>query len=69
MLFIIADNNSQTAMARCVNQPPVQELGEVAEKYPIGTAEILSCPCKKVWKPSKGTNKEFKCKAGSPIHS
>ena len=31
-------------MARTMNHPPVEELGEVAEKYAIGTAEILTCP-------------------------
>jgi hypothetical protein len=52
----VADNNSQTDMARDVNQPPVRELGEVAEKYTIGTAEVLSYPqvIERYGKPNQG---------------
>ena len=32
---------------------PVRELGEVDDKYVIGTAEILPFPLKEVWKPKQ----------------
>lgn len=44
MLIPTADNISMTVMVRAWRHPPVQELGEVDDKYVIGTAEILSFP-------------------------
>ena len=31
----------------------LRELGEAADKYVIGTAEVLSFPLKEVWKPKQ----------------
>ncbi len=47
VLLFTADNISVTTMAREQKHPPVRELGEVDDKYIIGTAEILSFPQKK----------------------
>ena len=53
VFLFTADNISVTTMAREQKHPPVRELGEVDDKYIIGTAEILSFPQKKVWKPKQ----------------
>lgn len=37
-------------MVRVKRLPPVRELGEVDDKYFIGTAEVLSYPRCEVWK-------------------
>ena len=52
VLITTADNISATVKAREQKHPPVRELGEVDDKYVIGTAEILSFP-QKVWKPKQ----------------
>ena len=44
VLYYTADNTVMTDMARLQRRPPVRELGEVDDKYVIGTAEILSFP-------------------------
>ena len=44
VFLFTADNISVTTMAREQKHPPVRELGEVDDKYVIGTAEILSFP-------------------------
>ena len=44
VFLFTADNISVTTMAREQKHPPVRELGEVDDKYIIGTAEILSFP-------------------------
>ena len=46
VLYYTADNTVMTDMARLQRHPPVGELGEVDDKYVIGTAEILLLPCK-----------------------
>ena len=42
VFFATADNTTITAMVRLQWHPPVCELGEVDEKYVIGTAETGS---------------------------
>jgi len=44
VLLNTADNIFVTDMARLQRHPPVEELGEVDDKYVIGTAEILLFP-------------------------
>lgn len=46
-LLLAADNTGITEMVRLHRYPPVRELGEVDEKYVIGTAEVLSFPQKR----------------------
>lgn len=46
-LLFAADNIGKTDLVRLYRQHPVRELGEVDEKYVIGTAEILSFPQKR----------------------
>lgn len=48
-----ADNTAMADKARTWRHPPVRELGEAADKYVIGTAEVLSLPLKEVWKPKQ----------------
>lgn len=43
-----ADNTDITELVRVYWHPPVWELGEVDDKYVIGTAEVLSPPQRKV---------------------
>jgi hypothetical protein len=40
-------------MVRVKRLPPVRELGEVDDKYFIGTAEVLLCPLGEVWNPKQ----------------
>ena len=47
VLLNTADNIFVTDMARLQRHPPVEELGEVDDKYVIGTAEVLSFPQKR----------------------
>lgn len=47
VLVFTADNTGTTDMVRWYRRPPVRELGEVDEKYVIGTVEILPFPQKK----------------------
>ena len=44
VFIFTADNIVMTVMVRLWWHPPVRELGEVDDKYVIGTAEILSFP-------------------------
>ena len=44
VFLVTADNTIITAMVRVEWHPPVRELGEVDDKYVIGTAEVLSFP-------------------------
>lgn len=53
VLVFTADNTGTTDMVRWYRRPPVRELGEVDEKYVIGTVEILPFPQKKKKKKRK----------------
>ena len=44
VVMVTADNTIMAAMVRLQWHPPVRELGEVDDKYVIGTAEVLSFP-------------------------
>ena len=44
VFYDTADNIFETDMARIQGRPPVEELGEVDDKYVIGTAEVLLSP-------------------------
>ena len=44
VVMVTADNTIMTAMVRVQWHPPVRELGEVDDKYVIGTAENLLSP-------------------------
>ena len=44
VFYVTADNIVETDMARIQGRPPVEELGEVDDKYVIGTAEVLLSP-------------------------
>lgn len=48
VFLLTADNIDITELARLYWHPPVGELGEVDDKYIIGTAEILSSPQREV---------------------
>ncbi len=44
VLLFTADNIIVTVLVRLQWHPPVRELGEVDDKYVIGTAEVLLSP-------------------------
>ena len=48
VFFFTADNTDITELVRLYRHPPVGELGEVDDKYVIGTAEVLSFPQREV---------------------
>ena len=60
------DNTAMADMVRPQRHPPVWELGEVDDKYVIGTAEILSFPQKGYGNQNKEMRQESKWMAGSP---
>lgn len=47
VFLFTADNTGITDLVRQYRHPPVLELGEVDEKYVIGTAEVLPFPQKR----------------------
>lgn len=53
VFLLTADNTDITELVRLCRHPPVRELGEVDDKYVIGTAEVLSSPQREVWKPKQ----------------
>ena len=61
-----ADNTVMTGRARSWRHPPVLELGEAADKYVIGTAEVLSSPQGRYGNQNKEMRQESKWVAGSP---
>jgi hypothetical protein len=46
VFIVTADNTDISELVRLYWHPPVGELGEVDERYVIGTAEVLSFPQK-----------------------
>ena len=53
VFLLTADNTDITELVRLCWHPPVRELGEVDDKYVIGTAEVLSSPHREVWRPKQ----------------
>ena len=67
VFFFTADNIVLTVLVRSLRHPPVRELGEVDEKYIIGTAEVLSLPqIKRYGNRIKEMRQESKRVTGSP---
>ncbi len=60
VFFDTADNTAITAMVRLWWHPPVGGLGEVDDKYVIGTAEVLSFPRKRYGNQNKEMRQESK---------
>ena len=64
VFLLTADNTTMTVTVRSQWHPPVRELGEVDDKYVIGTAEILSFPHKRYGNQNKEMRQESKQCAG-----
>lgn len=60
VLYYTVDNTAVTATVRLWRHPPVWELGEVDDKYVIGTAEVLSFPRKRYGNQNKEMRQESK---------